>query len=93
MNLVAVLIAPAVVAVSPLSQTPSGWRFVIALGALAIIVVAVAVSSRRGIAMADTPAGPGAGGTAAVGPADADSGNVADDVTVPGAFPHTDHPA
>jgi K(+)-stimulated pyrophosphate-energized sodium pump len=93
MNLVAVLIAPAVVAVSPLSQTPSGWRFVIALTALAIIVVAVAVSSRRGIAMADPPAGPGAGGTAAVGPANVDNGNGAGDVTVPGVVPHTEHPA
>jgi K(+)-stimulated pyrophosphate-energized sodium pump len=64
MNLVAVLIAPAVVAMSPLSDTPSGWRFAIALVALAIIVAAVVVSSRRGVAMADpdTPAGPPATG-------------------------------
>ena len=58
MNLVAVLIAPAVVAMSPLSETPSAWRFVIALAALAIIVAAVVVSSRRGVAMADSQAGP-----------------------------------
>jgi K(+)-stimulated pyrophosphate-energized sodium pump len=64
MNLVAVLIAPAVVAMSPLSDTPSGWRFAIALVALAIIVAAVVVSSRRGVAMADpdTPADPPATG-------------------------------
>ena len=86
MNLVAVLIAPAVVAMSPLSATPSGWRFVIALVALAIIVTAVAISSRRGIAMAEAPAdppalgpGPGVGGT--------------DGVTVPGSAPRTEHPA
>ena len=38
-------------------------RFVIALVALAIIVVAVVISTRRGMAMADTPdapTGPGA---------------------------------
>src|SRR4051812_18985841 len=62
MNLVAVLIAPAVVAMSPLSETPSGWRFVIALGALAIIVTAVTISSRPGSTMADTPANPPAAG-------------------------------
>ncbi len=59
MNLVAVLIAPAVVAMSPYSDTESGWRFVIALVALAIIVTAVVISSRRGMAMAeDSSAGP-----------------------------------
>ena len=47
MNLVAVLIAPAVVAMSPLSATPSAARFAIALVALAIIVVAVVISARR----------------------------------------------
>ena len=39
MNLVAVLIAPAVVAMSPLSETPSALRFVIAGVAVAVIVV------------------------------------------------------
>ncbi|HEX8487240.1 MAG TPA: sodium-translocating pyrophosphatase, partial [Propionibacteriaceae bacterium] len=53
MNLVAVLIAPAVVAMSPLSDTPSAMRFVIAGIALAVIVVAVTVSSRRSNAMHD----------------------------------------
>ncbi|MCW2811314.1 MAG: hppA, partial [Friedmanniella sp.] len=55
MNLVAVLIAPAVVAMSPISGTPNGLRFVIALVALAIVVAAVVVSTRRAVAIADTP--------------------------------------
>jgi K(+)-stimulated pyrophosphate-energized sodium pump len=53
MNLVAVLIAPAVVAMSPLSTTETPVRFLIAFAALAIIVVAVYLSSRRGMAMAE----------------------------------------
>jgi K(+)-stimulated pyrophosphate-energized sodium pump len=53
MNLVALLIAPAVVAMSPLSDTPSAMRFLIAGIALAIIVVAVTISSRRGNALHD----------------------------------------
>jgi K(+)-stimulated pyrophosphate-energized sodium pump len=64
MNLVAVLIAPAVVAMSPFSETPSAWRYAIALVALAIIVVAVVISSRRGMAMAETPDGPTGPGVA-----------------------------
>ena len=55
MNLVAVLIAPAVVAMSPLSTTPSSMRFLIAGVAVAVIVIAVVISSRRAIAIADTP--------------------------------------
>jgi K(+)-stimulated pyrophosphate-energized sodium pump len=60
MNLVALLIAPAVVAMSPLSDTPSAMRFVIAGIALAIIIVAVTISSRRGNALHDddSAAGP-----------------------------------
>jgi len=53
MNLVALLIAPAVVTLSPLSQTPSPIRFLIALVALVVIVTAVAVSSRRKVGIAD----------------------------------------
>jgi K(+)-stimulated pyrophosphate-energized sodium pump len=52
MNLVAVLIAPAVVAMSPLSSTPSALRYAIALVALAIIVAAVTVSTRRKVGIA-----------------------------------------
>jgi K(+)-stimulated pyrophosphate-energized sodium pump len=84
MNLVAVLIAPAVVAMSPLSETPSGWRFVIALGALAIIVTAVTISSRRGSTMADTPADPPAAGPASLDPAEP---------LVTESLPRTEHPA
>jgi K(+)-stimulated pyrophosphate-energized sodium pump len=64
MNLVSLLIAPAVVAMSPLSTTPSAWRYAIAGIAAAVIIVAVTVSTRRHVAIADepgeTPALPGA---------------------------------
>ena len=55
MNLVALLIAPAVVAMSPLSTTPSAFRFLIAGIALAVIIVAVTISTRRHVAIADEP--------------------------------------
>ena len=55
MNLVALLIAPAVVAMSPLSTTPSALRFLIAGIAIAVIVVAVTISTRRHVAIADEP--------------------------------------
>jgi K(+)-stimulated pyrophosphate-energized sodium pump len=58
MNLVSLLIAPAVVAMSPLSTTPSGLRYVIAGAAVVIIVVMVAISTRREVAIADEPAEP-----------------------------------
>jgi K(+)-stimulated pyrophosphate-energized sodium pump len=61
MNLVAVLIAPAVVAMSPLSSTPSGFRFLIALAALAVIVVAVTITTRRPVAISDTQDATGPG--------------------------------
>ncbi len=73
MNLVALLIAPAVVAMSPLSSEPSAVRFVIALAAVAVIVVMLVISARRGdSAMHDdggssTPApSVGAGGSSAL---------------------------
>jgi len=53
MNLVALLIAPAVVAMSPLSSSPNGLRFVIALAAVAIIVVMLVISARRGSVLHD----------------------------------------
>jgi K(+)-stimulated pyrophosphate-energized sodium pump len=59
MNLVAVLIAPAVVAMSPLSETPSAMRFLIAGVAVVVIVIAVTISTRRAIAISDTPETPG----------------------------------
>jgi K(+)-stimulated pyrophosphate-energized sodium pump len=55
MNLVALLIAPAVVAMSPLSTTPSALRFLIAGIATAVIIVAVSISTRRHVAIADEP--------------------------------------
>jgi len=55
MNLVSLLIAPAVVAMSPLSTTPSAWRYAIAGIAVAVIIVAVAISTRRHVAIADEP--------------------------------------
>src|SRR5215211_7118404 len=55
MNLVSLLIAPAVVAMSPLSTTPNALRYVIAGVAVAVIVVAVAISTRRHVAIADEP--------------------------------------
>ncbi|HSU37307.1 MAG TPA: sodium-translocating pyrophosphatase [Propionibacteriaceae bacterium] len=58
MNLVAVLIAPAVVAMSPISETPSAIRFLIAGVAVLIIVIAVTISTRRPVALAETPAQP-----------------------------------
>jgi K(+)-stimulated pyrophosphate-energized sodium pump len=55
MNLVSLLIAPAVVAMSPLSTTPSAVRYVIAGIAVAIIVVMVTISTRREVAIASPP--------------------------------------
>ena len=53
MNLVALLIAPAVVAMSPLSSDPNGLRFVIALAAVVVIVVMLVISARRGSVLHD----------------------------------------
>jgi K(+)-stimulated pyrophosphate-energized sodium pump len=55
MNLVSLLIAPAVVAMSPLSTTPSAVRYVIAGVALVIIITMVTISTRRGVAIASSP--------------------------------------
>jgi K(+)-stimulated pyrophosphate-energized sodium pump len=56
MNLVSVLIAPAVVAFSVGDSASTPLRIVIALVAFAIIVAAVVVSKRRSTTIADTPA-------------------------------------
>jgi K(+)-stimulated pyrophosphate-energized sodium pump len=58
MNLVSLLIAPAVVAMSPLSTTPSAVRYVIAGVAVIIIVTMVTISTRREVAIADEPSEP-----------------------------------
>lgn len=56
MNLVSLLIAPAIVAFSIGTDKNTGLRITIALVAVAIIVAAVVVSKRRGTAIADSPA-------------------------------------
>jgi K(+)-stimulated pyrophosphate-energized sodium pump len=65
MNLVSVLVAPAVVGMSTLSNTPSAWRYAIAIVAFAIVVAVVVISSRRpiGIAGDDDDAGSGDAGS------------------------------
>ena len=55
MNLVSLLIAPAVVAMSPLSTTPTAVRYAIAGIAVAIIVIMVTISTRREVAIASLP--------------------------------------
>jgi K(+)-stimulated pyrophosphate-energized sodium pump len=55
MNLVSLLIAPAVVAMSPLSTTPTALRYVIAGIAVVIIVTMVTISTRREVAIASQP--------------------------------------
>ena len=52
MNLVVAADRTAVVAMSPMSTTPSALRYVIALVALAVIVVAVIISTRRKVGIA-----------------------------------------
>src|SRR5882724_2964283 len=56
MNLVSLLIAPAVVALSVGATESTPLRLVIALIAVVIIVAAVVVSKRRSTSIADTPA-------------------------------------
>ncbi len=68
MNLVAVLIAPAVVAMSPLSAVPSAARYAIALASLAVIVVAVVISTKRVVGIADENGGTGSGPAVAAAP-------------------------
>jgi K(+)-stimulated pyrophosphate-energized sodium pump len=55
MNLVSLLIAPAVVAMSPLSTTPNAIRYVIAGVAVVIIITMVTISTRREVAIASSP--------------------------------------
>jgi K(+)-stimulated pyrophosphate-energized sodium pump len=53
MNLVAVLIAPAVVGMSALSGEADPLRYAIAAVAVAAIAVAVTISIRRGVVLED----------------------------------------
>ncbi|MFD0784154.1 sodium-translocating pyrophosphatase [Micromonospora azadirachtae] len=61
MNLVSLLIAPAVVAWSIGDDKNTGLRITIALVASLVIVVAVLISKRKGVAMSDSDAGDGTG--------------------------------
>jgi K(+)-stimulated pyrophosphate-energized sodium pump len=54
MNLVAVLIAPAVVGMSALSAEETPLRYLIAGIAVAVIIAAVVVSTRRPVAIAES---------------------------------------
>jgi K(+)-stimulated pyrophosphate-energized sodium pump len=55
MNLVSLLIAPAIVSLSIGKDANTGIRMVISLAAVAVIVVAVVLSKRRSIAVAEEP--------------------------------------
>ncbi|HEU4425322.1 MAG TPA: sodium-translocating pyrophosphatase [Pilimelia sp.] len=66
MNLVSLLIAPAVIAYSVGSDQNTALRITLAVVAALIIVAAVAFSKRKGIAMGDAPAGEETEDTAAV---------------------------
>ncbi|MEV7303527.1 sodium-translocating pyrophosphatase [Streptomyces clavifer] len=68
MNLVALLIAPAVVQFSYGDDASAGVRAVVAVFALGVIIGAVRVSKRRGIAMGDEGE-PGGGGAKSADPA------------------------
>ncbi len=59
MNLVAVLIAPAVVSMSSLSSTANPLRYLIALVAFAVVVVVVVISTRRRVGIAEDDEEPG----------------------------------
>ncbi|MEU4681078.1 sodium-translocating pyrophosphatase [Micromonospora sp. NPDC023737] len=61
MNLVSLLIAPAVVAWSIGDDKNTGLRIAIALVASLVVVVAVVISKRKGVAMSDSDAGDGTG--------------------------------
>jgi len=66
MNLVSVLIAPAVVAMSPLNNSSNPLRFVIAIVAFAIVAVVVVISTRRQVGIADDNGDSGSGSNAAL---------------------------
>ncbi|WP_020664205.1 sodium-translocating pyrophosphatase [Amycolatopsis benzoatilytica] len=57
MNLVSVLIAPAVVSLTLGGGADTTWRIVIAVVAVAVIVAAIVTSKRRGSVMSEAPAG------------------------------------
>jgi K(+)-stimulated pyrophosphate-energized sodium pump len=55
MNLVALIIAPAVVALSVGEDANTGLRVAIALGAVLVIVVSVVISKRRSVVVGGAP--------------------------------------
>jgi K(+)-stimulated pyrophosphate-energized sodium pump len=55
MNLVALIIAPAVVALSVGEDANTGLRVVIALGAVLVIVISVVISKRRSVVVGGAP--------------------------------------
>lgn len=61
MNLVSLLIAPAVVAWSVGTDKNTGLRVTIAVVAALVVVAAVVFSKRKGVAMSDSDAGDGTG--------------------------------
>jgi K(+)-stimulated pyrophosphate-energized sodium pump len=68
MNLVALLIAPAIVSLSVGEEANTGMRVALALAALAVIVAAVVVSKRRSVVVGEVGAEPGAAPLASSAP-------------------------
>jgi K(+)-stimulated pyrophosphate-energized sodium pump len=68
MNLVALIIAPAVVSLSVGEDANTAVRVVIALAATLVIVGAVVVSKRRSVVVGDVPVEPGAGSLTTTAP-------------------------
>jgi K(+)-stimulated pyrophosphate-energized sodium pump len=68
MNLVALIIAPAVVSLSVGEDANTGVRVAIALAATLVIVGAVVVSKRRSVVVGDVPVEPGAGSLTTTAP-------------------------
>jgi K(+)-stimulated pyrophosphate-energized sodium pump len=60
MNLVSLLIAPAIVSLSIGNDSNAAIRIIISLAAIAIIVVAVVLSKRRSIGIAESDTAPAA---------------------------------
>jgi K(+)-stimulated pyrophosphate-energized sodium pump len=68
MNLVALIIAPAVVSLSVGEDANDGIRIAIALAAVLVIVAAVVVSKRRSVVVGEVAAEPGAGSLTSTAP-------------------------
>jgi K(+)-stimulated pyrophosphate-energized sodium pump len=95
MNLVALLIAPAVVSLSVGEDANTAVRLLIAIGATLVVVGAVVVSKRRSVVVGEAGDGPsaGAGRSAPAGtPAVPPSGTVAPGTAAPTTAPTTTAP-